>query len=560
MSCEQSRSTGYFRCFLVAIALSGVIFLRDLPADDQEMWSGSTSGALTAAPFEYIYRKHDGDFGVVLATEDRHLRILGAGKDGHGTVLAEVRTGIRFPQAVFSDMNGVIHLYGAQGERRLVGWAGDTLRVVDVSNPSLFSVPADAFVIVPDRLGNVYSLSSPGLVAYGSAAGYPLWTRELPSVIGSHTSDGDVLYVGLIDGSVFGFFSGGTGDRLVKLPASVERLWVSRENLWASDRDGMAYRLAASPRADRRAGSLQVEWTGPIQDAPPSVRSRISTAGGVTLEWSDGGLIRLNSENTLVFTDARGKIHSIIPLPYQAKDIRLLPRQRRVFVEYTEWRYTVIPLVSSFAEWSPDPPVLPGRLTRPETAGGGGRYGNGALAVYAEAVLGGASVSARRSLLEKLEQRFFRQDMYGKVTVVRSVLAALAAEPLQTGAVVDSPEIRRDAVRLLGWIGDAPSRRILSDVVRYDPDISVVAAALTAASVTGIDEPAVISPGLRRFQGTSGPERVPLATALLTAVDRMVSPGGGEDTDIYRQTLVVLASSDLPREIRQKALSAARNW
>ncbi len=189
-----------------------------------------------------------------------------------------------------------------------------------------------------------------------------------------------------------------------------------------------------------------------------------------------------------------------------------------IFVVHPEWRFTIVEMRDTVMDVPSA--VFPDELVRESSRSPSA--GGSALEAYADTVLAGMSRNDRRTLLESLESRIREGRMYGNVAAVRSVLIDLVGESLDRSGRFDDPAIRRDAARLLGLIGDLPSRDALSQAVRYDPDATVVAAALTSVTSTGKDAPDTIIHGLRRFETGTAAERRVIGTALLQGVVRVV--------------------------------------
>jgi hypothetical protein len=536
---------------------------RIVSAEEGVGQAGVTAGAITAQPFEYVYGPEGNLTGTVVVTEDRHLRIF----DERGRAVQEIRTGVRFPRAVYADATGVIHIHDPAGEHLLVGYHRGALRLTAARRPAGAvppAIPPGAIAVYPDRSGNIYSISAPGLVTYGSAGGYRLWERPLPSTVRDHVFDGTVLFLGLADGSVFGFFPDGEGEVLARVPDGITTLVVLDGALWAMTEGGRVYRLSASPGGQDRRNSLVVGWSGTVSDAPGFIRflgsDNVDTV--LALKTPEGpATVRLEGPDRIIQTDTGGNDTLVIHTPHVVRDITALPRQNALFVEYTDWRFALIPLKPPDGEGgvtaaAPDRSVLPERFIQRSSSGAG----SGALAALAEATLQGGSAAERRALLETLRNRMDRGGMYAAVSTSRSILADLVREPVTAPAGLDAPEVRREAIALLGRLGDGPSRRILSDVVRYDPLVRLSASALVEATAGGLDDSGAIGWGLRRFGNATPGEREILATALLQAVSRVVPDGRGRDGDLHREVLAEVAAADLPREIRRRALSIGRGW
>ncbi len=544
-------------------------------AEERTGRTGVTAGAITAPPFEYVYGEDNHLTGTVVVTEDRHLRVI----NSDGQAVHEVRTGIRFPRAVYADQSGVIHIIGPAEEHYLVGYDGGTMRLTTARKPDHGAVPAvhpRATEIFPDRNGNIYSLSLPGLISYGSAGGYRLWERSLPSTIRDHVYDGAVLFVGLADGSVFGFFPDGEGELLLRVPEGIVSMVVFDSSLWVFTENEAVYRLSSGTGVRHRRESLRVEWSGRSDQVPPPLRFfRADGVRKVVFAEFPGrpasfSSVRLEETSRIVVADAHGHDRMTIQPPHPVRAITPLPRQNALFIEYTDWRFTVISLEgfedvpsssSVRSGTSRNGPVLPEEVIQrssPSSGGTAGVAGTGALAALAEATLHSGSVADRRTLLESIRRRMERLGMYGNVTTTRSILTALVRESVSVPAGVNAPNIRAEAIVILGRLGDRPSRAILSDVVRYDPVIELSAAALVEATAGGRDDSRAIMWGLQRFHRASAADRATIASALLQAVSRVVPDGQGSDSDLHREVPAVIAAAELPRELRRRALLIGR--
>jgi hypothetical protein len=443
-----------------------------------------------------------------------------------------------------------------------------------------------------------------------------LYERPLPAAIRSHTGDGETLFIGLADGRLFGFFRDGRGELLVRLPAPIVDLRAPVDGgsryLLALDDTGTVYRLDSRSAGGTDQRELRIRWSrdlsgeirgdgfrfapsavgGPVVVLAPGAGLGVVTPdGGVSwsrtipgagFRWAGGyafpaAVVAVTSDERLFVFDARGGVVTVRQLQRRPIAIHPLPRRGQLLLEYSEWRYELIALPdrTDSTITGADASVAPGRRLpdRPPsvfsaTASSAGTGGDrsGALGALTGSVLDGTSREERRTLLSTLRNRLERESLFGAVGTFRAALIELSSEvyrdPRGRGGVVlnDFPTLRYAAVELLADLGDRPSRRALSAVIRHDPDPDVVAAALRAIAAGGRDDVSAVTIGYERFRRFSDGERVAVADALVRCMESVVPAPEVQGADRFREIAVELAAAALPRSVRERAISVGRRW
>jgi len=581
--------------------------------------SGVTPGMITVSPFLISYmtgRSGTGAGpqevpGIVLATEDRRVRLI----DPDGRVVTTVRTGERSPAAIFPVATGILRVLRAGGPDLLVGYSGGR---VTVAHPRAGAIGTDGgggngiegepVAVYPDPEENAYLLYSSGAVAYRSTAGNVLWSRPLPAPVRSHGSDGSTVYVGLGDGRVFAFYPGGRGEMIARVEGAVEDVInvddqgrSGQGRLAVLDSEGRLYLLA--PHRDR--GQWSIQWSTDLGERYRGTRGRFAEGGAgneiavyvergpVSMVDRDGRvlwrrepggegvrsatILRPGGDGTgdsfLLVIDAlaRGHLYSrdgavatVIHLDGVPDRVVPFDGINRVFLGYPDWRYDILALAGdAVGDATTSPPTRSAGASR--SGGYAGPRNPSALRRYADAVLSGDSHRQRSDLLDTLRSRLAGGRLFAEVAVMREILEDLSLEafsdPVLRGGIVqnDFPAVRREAVTLLGELGDRSSRGVLVRVVRSDPDVTVVSAALAATARTGRDDGSAVIYGFERFRTASERDRALLAEGIIACLESTV-PDQGETVPAERRRIAIsLAGANIPRALRERATRVVRD-
>ena len=572
------------------------------------VYEGVGAGAITAPPIGITYQEN-GELhnAVVLATEDRRLRLLAE----NGVVADEYRTGIRNPVsvAVVSHRRGggtLIRTTAGDGGVAITSVYGGRMwgaSLVPPTHPRGHArgwgeIGASVVATHVDPTGNTLIFSSPPTVSYISATGYTLWSRSLPAAVTSTASDDSAVYAGLADGRVYAFLPHGEGIHATRLAAGISDIAIGTENgkpfVVILTTEGRVVRL------DGEETELSVTWSADLPQGTPGGESRFVLPfepGRIVVFWrrgavvvldSDGGeewvldfpgagfedvivlpveglLVGTTTDGRILSIDSTGAVTDVAALGTATTRITPLPLQGRVFLEYPDWRYEVVQgqprsaagPVSAF-DFRFSGSILAGTSgTREDT--------RGALIRLAEATLSGSSRSDRSALLDALDRRIGERNLYGRVDDVIEVLSKLAREsyggPRIVGGVVQNnfPVIRSKAAGLLRYFGDRSTRQTLAMIVRYDPDVDVVVAALESAGYSGFDDAGVAEWGYQRLQAAADGERPVIAKALISFLSRTVATDR-EQANRFIEITANVAASDVPRGVRDAALTLSRRW
>jgi outer membrane protein assembly factor BamB len=523
------------------------------------VYEGVGAGAITAPPIE-IPGRGDGEVRsvVVLATEDRRLRLL----DSDGSVTGEYRTGIRYPLSLEVVWSGgvdtdtprsgsggtaILRIIADDGSAAVTSVYGGQLRGVSIIPPtppgrhsgSRWKFDDSVVATHVDPTGNTLVFSSPAVVTYISTTGYVLWSRSLPAAVMSSVADDSGVYVGLADGRIFVFSGHGEGRLVARLGAAVSDIAMRTDRgdpyVAALTNDGRITRL------DEDGAELSVVWATDLRpriDGGEGRFVRPDTSGGIALFQRRGAIVSLDHEGNenwivdipgggfedvvalpgddllvgittdrrIISIDAAGATVDVAGLSAVTMRVTPLPIQRRVFVEYPNWRYEVVQVEAE--PTTPPPPrstaATTGRLYTGRNSGLR-EESPSAFIRLAEATLASSSQRDRNTLLDTIERRIDDRDLFGRVDDVVDVLTRLAQEsyggPRIVGGVVQNnfPEVRTRAATLLGYFGGNESRHALATIVRYDPDVDVVAAALRVAGNAGFDDAGVAEWGTNGF-------------------------------------------------------------
>ncbi|MFP4151532.1 MAG: HEAT repeat domain-containing protein [Alkalispirochaeta sp.] len=614
-----------FVVFGMVLALHGALRAEEAVTDPRLIGttltvvdSGVTPGTITVPPTLISYMTTRSETGegprersaIALATEDRRLRLLGP----DGSEIAAVRTGVRSPIAIFPVGTGILRLLrpdgadilaGFNGARGVTATAGDS----EDGTPSRYdrSVIGDILAVYPDAEENSYLLYPPGQIEYRSTTGNTLWSRPLPAPIRSHGSDGSILFLGLADGRVFAFYSGGRGDVIARIDAAVEDVTPvgsgaggGREGPAVLDADGYVHLLEGT--RDRK--EWRVAWSTDLGERYRGTRARFaegSASDGIAVYAEGGPVTRVDLNGRLVWrrepggegvrnaaildygpdgtttgylfvVDTAGRGHLFAPdgtvesvLHLDGIPDRVVPFDdiNRIFLGYPDWRYDILAIVAD--EDGDDSGASTGRRRIVSAAGAGDPPRTPtALRRYADAVLSGDSSRQRLDLLETIDDRITEGRLFGEVSTVREVLGEIALEafsdPVLRGGIVqnDYPAVRREAVSLLGDLGDRSSRRILARVVRNDPDGTVVYAALAATARSGRDDASAGVYGFERFRRAREADRSLIAEGLVVCFEGTVPDQRETAIEERRRIATALAGANLPRPLRERAIRVVR--
>lgn len=151
---------------------------------------------------------------------------------------------------------------------------------------------------------------------------------------------------------------------------------------------------------------------------------------------------------------------------------------------------------------------------------------------------------------------------------VQVILESLAAEGVgrqvrSNGSVVNNfPEIRREAVELLGQVGGEEAKDALVGILKEDPEAMVLAEAAYALGQIGMNENNEVSDymvqTLLRENSSVTPDNN-LAFSLIISLERLSERNGGLADPEVLNVLLETASSPYIRTVRRRAVEAIVN-
>lgn len=586
----------------------------------ERLWRRTSPGAITAPPRDVLLDVNAFSWGsagreeeafLILASEDRRIRLI----DRSGEERGVVRTGVRTPIAVSVAPGAIVETVTPDGVLRLVLYPGDRggrTTPVAVSAQAVghtlrearrdAGFDPDSVVAVPDSRGNWFAVTPPQRISHVSARGALLWERPVPSPITSVAAVADGILAATRDGRVFAFDGSGTGSTVLSHSAPVHAV------AGVPVRSGTAVVLADAEGAVswylRREGAERfvLQWgfdigerstlvgrdDGPSQ-AVADNRMRWSTAGlPIVLRTASGALIALNrsgreawrlsvpgspvthavmtgreplrvvavdSDNRLLLIDESGVIRNAVELDARPVALSWLPRADYAVLVYGDWSVEAFSIADTSFPEADDLPlarVAPSGVSRLN-----------ALSALADAALSDTTYTARETLLATIAERLAAARLFGSVDAVYEILAELASEsyrtPVRRSSAItnDFPGVRAGALALLRDLGDREAVRVAHEAVRWDPDARVVATAIGVIAARGIDEQMTRSVLLRRFAAASASERTILASAIVDFL-AAVPPRSAGEAAIHRDLALAVSQAAIPRELREAALRALR--
>lgn len=577
--------------FIAAVVLFGQSLYLAAGEPMELRWSGVTPGEISApvtdiwispgtpgtlgAPRTTGGETREGSPMLVVATEDRHLRVY----NPSGEVVRTIRTGFRGTPVVIREHRDLLILLGDRGQ----------MVRVDVQSGSVVPLGTVAGTISHgwrDAGGNIYLIADRREMLHVSAAGTLLWRRHLPAHVRDAVDVRGEILVALSDGSVFRFDETGSGTVVYRGVAVREMRpgGSAREDpvVGIIDQDSFLHILRRQEN-----GMLTVMWS---REVPRETRLYGSDTAGhywlledrrtvriLTAEGEEAGRLSIpgvsfvdlavdSAARTAFVVDSAAVVRRVSPegVVLQRLDLGDIPlevtfnRATGLLVfQFSDWRYEVFGRAAleepGADQWSFG--VLRGAsLAEARRAGA-----RGSLAALAQTALGGTSRREREALLQVVVQRLDSRELYGNVAAARQVLGDLLSEGYRAprvdrGRVAnDFPGVRLAAVEQLARFLDHDSRRALTDSVRHDPVPLVVSRALHALAPYPRDEFLAVDHGMQRFrQATRQADRDVLAEGIIAMV---------ESLPLSRETIAIaveLSSAAIPGHLRQRALAAVR--
>ncbi len=155
-------------------------------------------------------------------------------------------------------------------------------------------------------------------------------------------------------------------------------------------------------------------------------------------------------------------------------------------------------------------------------------------------------------------------DNVEMIRVVEGLATEGIGRQVRTNGAVSNnfPDVRREAVGLLGDIGGPVAQRALIRVVREDPEPMVLAEAIYGLGTIGNNDENEITANivavLRRQNAREMPDNN-LAFASLLALEKIARASGGISDPSVVDALLDVASGNYIREVRLKAIDVIYN-
>ncbi len=167
---------------------------------------------------------------------------------------------------------------------------------------------------------------------------------------------------------------------------------------------------------------------------------------------------------------------------------------------------------------------------------------------------------ALQSVRSMIQSGTLTEDNPALFVVLESLATEGTARQVRMGGnriANNFPDIRREAANLLGEIGGEQSKNVLLSILRDDPEPMVLAEAVYALGLIGINEQNEVTNHVARVLSRQTIQPAPdnnLAFASLLAIERLAQSGDGIWDPTVIDALLAVASGNYIREVRLKAI------
>ena len=449
------------------------------------------------------------------------------------------------PRAFLRKSDGTLLIVSTQGA--VEGYNPSGSRVVD------FTVRRDGRDILSlheSAGGRIMPVFRSGRFEIYSGSGKLLAGWRAPAEISSPPLvQGSLTVCGLIDGRVLLYRGTGRMEREIAGTVPVEK--IERAG------DGSIVLLRKNGRLEviSMDGSLRMGKTLP--DSPAGILVR--PAGGYYIYGGEGRVYcldgdgrelwnlgtrggrpsgaALDSRENLFITGEKGILEAFTSLgsPLWSADIRgrpgfpaFSPSDRFLAVGGSEW---VLHLFE-FIGYGPGSPVVPGPAAKgpPRRDPRDSEYRGDPDFIFLLRMAESRYAGRKREVLDDLEKRHGRENFGRSLDYSSEVLRYLSAEPHIVRGRPNMPDIRIQALELLGMLGDSRDREFLAELLLRERDDAVLPAVLSAIAAVRSDLGEVMRRGMSLYL-QSRPLPIPprIAGSFLSALESIMryhgSPG-----------------------------------